>query len=173
MINISGTWLIDSGAGQGGSTHTSCRIPTRPAPLPYPGQLGPPAPPGSRNDQQPGAQIPTSPKGPSLESRGCSNNLAVSGDARCNGRDARADSNLPVEADGSGGQLRVQPSEPGRHSCATSCQSLAQRAVSREPVPPTNRQRTIKRPDRRCGNRASDLHFLVAGAGFEPATSGL
>ncbi len=34
---------------------------------------------------------------------------------------------------------------------------------------PTNDQET--RPP--SGNRASDLHFLVAGAGFEPATSGL
>jgi hypothetical protein len=31
----------------------------------------------------------------------------------------------------------------------------------------------IKRPDRRLGNQASDLRLLVAGAGFEPATSGL
>src|SRR5450631_2979288 len=30
-----------------------------------------------------------------------------------------------------------------------------------------------QRPDRRPGDQASDLHFLVAGAGFEPATSGL
>jgi hypothetical protein len=29
------------------------------------------------------------------------------------------------------------------------------------------------RPDRRLGDQASDLLFLVAGAGFEPATSGL
>jgi hypothetical protein len=35
--------------------------------------------------------------------------------------------------------------------------------------PPTNDQR----PDRRSGDQASDLHFLVAGAGFEPATPGL
>jgi hypothetical protein len=38
---------------------------------------------------------------------------------------------------------------------------------------PTNRQQMIKRPDRRLSDQASDLHFLVAGAGFEPATSGL
>ena len=31
----------------------------------------------------------------------------------------------------------------------------------------------IKRPDRHPGDQASDLHLLVAGAGFEPATSGL
>jgi len=31
----------------------------------------------------------------------------------------------------------------------------------------------IKRPDRHASDQPSDLHFLVAGAGFEPATSGL
>ena len=30
-----------------------------------------------------------------------------------------------------------------------------------------------RRPDHHLGDQASDLHFLVAGAGFEPATSGL
>jgi len=35
--------------------------------------------------------------------------------------------------------------------------------------PPT----MIKKPDRLSGDQAPDLHFLVAGAGFEPATSGL
>ena len=53
------------------------------------------------------------------------------------------------------------------------CLSLAQRAALRGPVPPTSGQRMIKRPDRRPGDQAPDLHFLVAGAGFEPATSGL
>jgi hypothetical protein len=31
----------------------------------------------------------------------------------------------------------------------------------------------FKRPDRRPGDQASDLPLLVAGAGFEPATSEL
>src|ERR1022692_4254711 len=34
---------------------------------------------------------------------------------------------------------------------------------SRGPIAPTNRQQTGKRPDRRLGDQASDLHFLVAG----------
>jgi uncharacterized membrane protein HdeD (DUF308 family) len=37
----------------------------------------------------------------------------------------------------------------------------------------TSRGQTIKRPDRRPGDQASDLDLLVAGAGHEPATSGL
>src|SRR5215470_8719031 len=39
------------------------------------------------------------------------------------------------------------------------------------PILRTNRGQTIKRPDRLSGDQAPDLHFLVAGAGFEPATS--
>jgi hypothetical protein len=46
------------------------------------------------------------------------------------------------------------------------------RTLSPGPVPPTNRQRMIKRPDRLPGDQASDLNLLVAGAGFEPATLG-
>ena len=53
------------------------------------------------------------------------------------------------------------------------CQSCTESAAIRGPVLPTNHQRMIKKPDRHLGDQASDLHFLVAGAGFEPATSGL
>jgi hypothetical protein len=34
------------------------------------------------------------------------------------------------------------------------------------PVPPTNHQRMIKRPDRRPGDQAPDLYFQVAGGGM-------
>jgi hypothetical protein len=53
------------------------------------------------------------------------------------------------------------------------CRCRPEHVAPEGPIPRTSRGQTIKRPDRRCGNRASDLHFLVAGAGFEPATSGL
>ena len=67
------------------------------------------------------------------------------------------------------------PGTDRQHSLrgADVCQSRAESAAIRGPIPPTNRQRMIKRPDRRSGDQAPDLHFLVAGAGFEPATSGL
>jgi hypothetical protein len=58
-------------------------------------------------------------------------------------------------------------------SGADACRSRAGCAMLTGQIPPTNRQRMIKRPDRRPGDQASDLHLLVAGAGFEPATSGL
>jgi hypothetical protein len=58
-------------------------------------------------------------------------------------------------------------------SDADACQSRTGRAMLTGQIPPTNRQRTIKKPDRRPGDQAPDLHLLVAGAGFEPATSGL
>ena len=55
------------------------------------------------------------------------------------------------------------------------------RSVPVPPIPcraqgpdPTDEPRTNDQEARLpSGNRASDLHFLVAGAGFEPATSGL
>jgi len=40
-------------------------------------------------------------------------------------------------------------------------------------MPPTNRQPTGKRPDHRSGDQAFTCTYLVAGAGFEPVTSGL
>jgi hypothetical protein len=60
-----------------------------------------------------------------------------------------------------------------RSADADVCRFLAAMHAKRGPVPRTNRGQTIKRPDRLSGDQASDLHFLVAGAGFEPATSGL
>jgi len=44
---------------------------------------------------------------------------------------------------------------------AALCRSRAESAAIRGPVPPTNHQRMIKRPDRRPGDQAPDLHFLV------------
>jgi hypothetical protein len=51
--------------------------------------------------------------------------------------------------------------------------SSALSATLRGQIPRTNRLQTIKSPTAILCDRASDLHFLVAGAGFEPATSGL
>ena len=56
------------------------------------------------------------------------------------------------------------------------CQSLPVPCTPARPVRPDPAATTLpqrSRPDRRPGDQASDLHFLVAGAGFEPATSGL
>ena len=81
---------------------------------------------------------------------------------------ARAASSMPPP-------VPVSPPRGGRPpgSGAGACRSRAGYAVLTGQIPPTNRQRMIKRPDRRPGDQASDLHLLVAGAGFEPATSGL
>ncbi|SRR6266567_298309 len=61
-------------------------------------------------------------------------------------------------------------------SDANLCQATATGAALRGPVPPTNRQQTIKKPDRRPGDQAPDLQFLVAGQdlnlrplGYEPS----
>src|SRR5512140_1763370 len=80
-------------------------------------------------------------------------------------------------------ESRLGPVDLRHHICSriqspvaeldlTGCDLLT-RWRSPRPVPPTNRQRMIKRPDRLPGDQAPDLHLLVAGARFEPATSGL
>jgi hypothetical protein len=56
------------------------------------------------------------------------------------------------------------------------CRSLPIPDAPARPVRPDPAAITLpqrSRPERHLGDQASDLHFLVAGAGFEPATSGL
>jgi hypothetical protein len=69
--------------------------------------------------------------------------------------------------------LFVQTGEPG---APLRCRSLtglpaADRLVGSDPA--AMALPSSQKPDRRPGDQASDLQFLVAGAGFEPATSGL
>jgi hypothetical protein len=69
--------------------------------------------------------------------------------------------------------VRVYTGPTPAQSGVVSCLPMAQRTAFRGSVPPTNCQRMIKGLTVVPDDQAPDLHFLVAGAGFEPATSGL
>jgi hypothetical protein len=55
-----------------------------------------------------------------------------------------------------------------RHAArfADVCRFLAAMPANCDPIPPTNHQRMIKRPDRLSGDQASDLHLLGSGGGI-------
>src|SRR5215471_14623124 len=93
------------------------------------------------------------------------------GDFRLTGYPGSDRTTVPGPMTGAAYKPTTARRTPG--SDANACRSRAGRAVLRGEIPRTSRGQTIKRARPPLGNQAPDLHLLVAGAGFEPATSGL